>query len=37
MKESPISMLRNYRDELMSLRRKRQAGVPLNEAGARGL
>ena len=37
MKESPISILRNYRDELTSLRRKRQAGVPLNEAVREGL
>ena len=37
MKESPISILRNYRDELTSLRRKRQADVPLNEAVREGL
>lgn len=37
MKESPISMLRNYEDELTPLRRKRQADVPLNEAVREGL
>ena len=37
MKESPISMLRNYEDELTSLRRKRQADVPLNEAVREGI
>ena len=36
-KENPISILRNYRDELTPLRRKRQADVPLNEAVREGL